>query len=365
MSRLQYKMEQTLTTPQKANGFLNVFLSVASKIYGAGLWVASRLRKPEKKLACKVVSIGNIAVGGTGKTPMTLYVTEMLKKAGYKAVILSRGYKGSAGKKGAIVSDGKEVFLTATQAGDEPYMLARALPDTPVIVSHDRYRGGQMAMAAFRPDIIVLDDGFQHRALYRDVDIVLLEATDPFGNGALLPKGKLREPVCALQRADIIVYTRAKEFSARKKIGFSTPAFACKQAPSLMTVNAHGAKTDPPAPISLDQLKGKRCMAFSGIAHNDQFVETVRENGGHIVGTSFYPDHHRYTKSELDDIVRQAHENNADTLIATQKDFARLDYINPFKMPLWVVGISVGFGPDEDGFKELLFQKLDSKKFKK
>ena len=188
------------------------FLFMISKVYGGVVKLRRLFYKKNiltsKRLPCPIISIGNITLGGTGKTPMTIYVVHALKQLGYKVAVISRGYKGSAEKIGGIVSDGKVLLMTPDISGDEPYMMAKRLKDVPVIVGKNRFMAGRMAISKFDPDVIVLDDGFQHLKLQRDLDIVLLDYHKPFGNRHLLPRGVMREPVSALLYADAIILTK-------------------------------------------------------------------------------------------------------------------------------------------------------------
>ena len=194
-------------------GPLKMALYGISKIYGGAQVVRRecyrRGWRRSFRLPCKVVSVGNLAVGGTGKTPMTAYLARAFEQMGQRVVVISRGYKGGGGRTSRVVSDGHQVLMTAPQSGDEAQLLARQLKTIPVLIGKDRYQAGMDAVAQFQPDVIILDDGFQHLRLSRDLDLVLLDAAAPFGNGHLLPRGILREPVSALAAADGVVFTRA------------------------------------------------------------------------------------------------------------------------------------------------------------
>jgi tetraacyldisaccharide 4'-kinase len=202
----------------------------------------------QQNLQCKVVSIGNITVGGTGKTPVTLHVADLLRRMGYKVAVISRGYGGSAGKKAGIVSDGQEIKMTPEEAGDEPYMISLKLKGIPVIVGRDRVKAGRFAIGEFGSDIIVLDDGFQHLGLRRDLNIVLLDSANPFGNGYLLPRGVLREPLSHLGRADAFVLTRSdlngtatSGVSFVQEIAAGRPVFNCAHIPDQIIGNGQSA----------------------------------------------------------------------------------------------------------------------------
>ncbi len=187
-------------------------LAGCASLYKAGV----RLRyamyesgfKKKRRLDCPVISIGNLAVGGAGKTPMAVWLAKMLVKKGLRPVVISRGYRGTLENEAAVVSDGRDVFLDAKSCGDEPYMMAME-KDFPVVVGQDRYEAGLLALETFAPDVIILDDGFQHLKLARDLDLVLLDYGDPLGNGRMLPAGRLRETLCmAEERLDAVVFTR-------------------------------------------------------------------------------------------------------------------------------------------------------------
>ncbi|OGR34068.1 MAG: tetraacyldisaccharide 4'-kinase, partial [Desulfobacula sp. RIFOXYB2_FULL_45_6] len=180
---------------------------------GAGVWQWLYLKKilRQKELPCFVISIGNIVAGGAGKTPMTLYTAELLKKIGKKPVVISRGYKGVYDGDFCIVSDGRRVFSTAEESGDEPFMMASRLM-FPVVVGKDRFKAGMRAVDRFGPDVIVLDDGFQHLRLKKDLDILLFDFKNPLGNTRLLPAGRLRQsPQSSAKRADAVIFTRCPE----------------------------------------------------------------------------------------------------------------------------------------------------------
>ncbi|MGA8180790.1 MAG: tetraacyldisaccharide 4'-kinase, partial [Desulfobacterales bacterium] len=218
------------------NGCFLSLLSMASKVYGG----AAKLKRifyeksilKSKKLSCPVVSIGNITAGGTGKTPMAIYVANIARDLGYKVAIISRGYKGKAEKNGGIVSDGKALLMTAEIAGDEPYMMAARLRDVPIIVGKNRFKAGRLAIRKFEPDILVLDDGFQHLKLQRDLDLVLLDYRKPFGNGHLLPRGVMREPASALSCAAAIILTRSDTMNDKEmKSLLKMPGFYERKTP--------------------------------------------------------------------------------------------------------------------------------------
>ncbi len=177
------------------------------------------------RLAAPVVSVGNLSVGGTGKTPMAMYLARLFIERGKRVALLSRGYGGAGGDAVRVVSDGSRLLLSPAEAGDEPVLLARSVPGLIVVTGSDRYRAGLEAFERFQPDIFLLDDGYQHLRLKRDINILLLDAVRPFGNGWTLPAGLLREPLSAVRRADFIVWTRSgRETRCRTYPGFPRSA---------------------------------------------------------------------------------------------------------------------------------------------
>ena len=353
---------------------LERLLAGASRLYGRAMQVRNRWYEKDagrvKALPCMVISVGNITVGGTGKTPMTLYLAKMLKGAGYRIAIVSRGYGGKASKAGGIVCDGKQMLLDADMAGDEPYMMAKQLGNVPVVIGSNRYEAGMTAVAQFSPDIILLDDGFQHRRLKRDLDILLLDADRPFGNGHLLPRGTLREPPAAICRAGMIVLTRAEEPDA-SRMAFQKrlqeyhlnaameriPLFTASHEPYLNDMVLPENPSEVARAHARSGLDGKSVFAFSGIAKNHDFRESAARLGCRIAGFREFSDHHDYLPSDFTDIVQGAEEGRADMLITTEKDYARIKGRFSFRLPLAVLGVSIAIR-EEETFQHLLRSAL-------
>jgi len=310
-----------------------------------------------KALSCKVISIGNITAGGTGKTPMTLYMAKLVQRLGYKVVVISRGYKGELEKTGGIVSNGKTVLMGPEMAGDEPFMLAGRLKNIPLIVGHNRFEAGMQAVKKFNPDVIVLDDAFQHLKLKRDIDLVLLDSNKPFGNLHLLPRGVLREPLSALRRADAFIMTRSgrasdeetkKSLTGLKEFIQSKPVFRTSHQPFVYIVKK--GKYIPFASISknsflydFDFLQNRRVLAFAGIAKNDDFLHTVESFKCDIAEFIGFEDHHRYSDNDLSRMLRLAEKTNVEFLITTEKDYARIANRIAWPNDLVVIGIQISF----------------------
>ena len=331
---------------------LKSVLSLLSGLYGGGVWGRLLLYRSgflkKKRLPCFVLSIGNITAGGAGKTPMTVHAAKMLLEAGYKVVIISRGYKRKSGKAVRVVSDGDAILCDVRKAGDEAYMMASSVK-CPVVVGKSRYHAGRLAVEKFNPDVILLDDAFQHLALERDVNLLLLDSKQPFGNKALLPRGPLREPVESIERSDAVVMTRgAEEKEASqdprvKKAG--VPTFQTFHVTAVSRVMVNGVKTGQ---TEHDTLAGKKLFLFSAVANNDLFIHSCRKLGFRISGHLEFPDHFWYTDRDLERIKRRYRETGADCIGTTEKDYVKIqDRVADFPA-LIVFDIEIGF-PKEDG----------------
>ncbi|MGM0393906.1 MAG: tetraacyldisaccharide 4'-kinase [Thermodesulfobacteriota bacterium] len=348
-----------------------VLLKVVSFAYGSGAafrnkWYESG-RLHRKTLPCPVISIGNITAGGTGKTPMAVYLADLLIQMGKHPVVISRGYRGTFKKKAAIVGDGVRVFLTARQAGDEPYMMA-ALKRFPVVVGKDRYQAGCLALDRLPVDVVLLDDGFQHVRLKRDLDLVLMDYASPLGNGRFLPAGRLREPaIPALARAGAVILTRCPETAVKTVHWVSIaapdlPVFYTRHQPFLAGIDPAGSrKKIQHEPIeenskkmtALDRFQGVSVVLFSGIANNRAFYRTIRHLGANIVDHLEFTDHYQYQRADILHIQQRAIALNADMLVTTEKDRVRLEKTIDWPMDLAVVGIRLSLDSDS-GFRRLV-----------
>jgi tetraacyldisaccharide 4'-kinase len=323
-----------------------LFLSI---IYGAAMRIRARLYAtgllPSRGLPCRVISIGNITAGGTGKTPTTIYVAQHIRDMGYRVAVISRGYRGrleSVG--GGVVSDGRTIFKDAEEAGDEAYLMARVLKGIPVVVGRRRYDAAMLAVNRFQPDVIVLDDAFQHLKLKRDVDLVLLDRHAPYGNGELLPRGTLREPASALQRADAIIFTRSEtgsEVNARDRIWRGRcPEFYTHHCPVVRMIDSTKG-TFLTSSKNISALKGQRVVAFAGLADNTQFFDTLRQSDCHLIQTIEYADHYRYDRRDLDRIAAEAKKLAAESVVTTLKDFVKIEALENLPMRLVVVDVVI------------------------
>jgi tetraacyldisaccharide 4'-kinase len=380
MIRIKKKIESVIMSDDD-NGYtwFAPFLSMASRVYGG----AAKLRRTfynsgvfkSKRLPCFIISIGNIVVGGTGKTPMTMYVAETAEKLGYKTVIISRGYKGKAERHGGVVSDGRSLLMTPEVAGDEPYMMAARLKDVPVVVGKDRVKMGRLAIREFKPDVLVLDDGFQHLKLQRDLDLVLLDYRNPFGNGHLLPGGILREPVSSLLWADAIILTKSegardkKTLSSIEKISFEgkSPVYQAIYDPFVYKVitgkkNKFGINMQRASGNHSESIKGQPVFAFSGLADNHQFRRTVEGLKCKISGFMEFPDHYWYTEQDLKNILAAAQKSGSDCLVTTEKDYVRFMKNIEWSAELFVIGIEIDFGPDKERFDDFIKSRIENRR---
>ncbi|MGE0085416.1 MAG: tetraacyldisaccharide 4'-kinase [Desulfococcaceae bacterium] len=347
-----------------------------SLAYTAGLAIRAFLYRKNIltscRLPCFVISVGNITAGGTGKTPMTIYLAKLLRSMGYCTVILSRGYRGKYMKKGGIVSDGNSVLTEPDDSGDEPYMMALALGNVPVLVGRNRCKSAGLAMQMFHPDIILLDDGFQHMKLKRNLDLVLLDCQKPLGNGHVLPRGMLREPVSALKRGHCFILTRCESDSPGRNTVLSDicgrmPVFRTCHIPYIHHItDEHGQKLSPPdgqEKWEISVLKNRRVFAFSGIARNDLFVRTVENLGCTVAGSMAFPDHHPYSAADMQEIRRLAGEKNAELMVTTEKDSVRIPRVPlsadmEFSAGMAVIGIEISFGDEANAFAAFIRERV-------
>jgi len=365
---------QAIMTGEEENRslFLKPLLFAISIGYGGLVKLRENLYKKgflqPKRLPCPVISIGNITVGGSGKTPMTIYVAELIKHLGYGVAIISRGYKGEAEKIGGVACDGRIICMGPDEAGDEPFMIAERLKTVPVIVGLNRFKAGILAIKEFKPDVLLLDDAFQHLKLNRDIDLVLLDSKKPFGNTYLFPRGTLRETASALLRGDAVILTRSdvgkqaslgqiKNHVPRKPIfhSFHTPYIYkivtgnSLQSPDRLNISSK---------YDFDIFKNKRVFAFSGIASNDDFRRTIESFKCKLENFTGFPDHHPYSDRELDEIVKSAMDLSAEFIFTTEKDYVRIAHKIKWPIHLVIIGIEISFGENDMAFKSFIKSRL-------
>jgi len=339
-------------------------LGILSFFYGWGnslrIYLYDRKVFPTRSLPGKVVSVGNITLGGTGKTPFVILIAEMLRAKDFRVAILSRGYKGNFPESFRLVSDGKHTFMEASQAGDEPYLLAEKLNGIPVIVGQNRWRSGQYAIEHFQSEILILDDGFQHLPLKRDLNLLLIDSSSPFGNGHLFPRGILRESPSQLRRADAIILTKAGQYDNFKilkqklaKVPEEIPIFQVEYSPGEIRMLEKETSFPP------EYLNGKKVLAFCGIAKPISFQQTLLNLNAQIAEFAIFPDHHQYRPKEWEKLYQKAKNLRVDALVTTEKDLVRCQGLEQGIIPLWGVSIQhVFLGNDLPRFEEFLFSRL-------
>jgi len=291
-------------------------------------------------LPVPVISIGNLTAGGSGKTPVVGYLAQLLKNQGYLPAIISRGYGGTADKKSNIVSDGVEVFLSPEEAGDEPFMLAKTLKGIPVLTGKSRIHPCRDAIKFHRADVLLLDDGFQHISINRNIDLVLFNATTLAGNSRVFPGGVLREPVKALTRCDAFMLTGVDEDNGERANKFAT--LLKNKFPQKPLFFSHIYKyeiwsADEKRTITNPSLIGL-VLPFCAIANPVRFQNSIKQAGINSLQPTSFRDHKKYSQRSMDDLCNHAVASHACALLTTEKDFVK---INNFKrtLPLYVFKI--------------------------
>jgi tetraacyldisaccharide 4'-kinase len=300
-------------------GLFRAALAVRTALHARGLAAVERAAVP-------VISVGNLAVGGAGKTPAVIALAARLMARGRRVAVLSRGY-GATRADARVVSDGAAVRLGAAEGGDEPVLVARRLPGVAVLCGPRRADLARTAVATLGADALLLDDGFQHRALARDLDVVVLDAANPFGNGHLLPRGPNRESPSALRRANLAWLAKV---DGAEPAALDRLRVLARDATGRAPVESRVAVTDV-VDGSLDRslgvaaLAGARVLLLSALARPDAFRRTVASLGATIAAERTFPDHHRFSPDELDEVLRAAAAAGCDRVVTTEKDAVRLD----------------------------------------
>ena len=319
--------------------------------YNRGWFKTRHLTQP-------VVSVGNLTVGGTGKTPLVALIANILLRRGWKPAILTRGY-GRTNKAGMIVvPPGAGRRADSREIGDEPALLARMLPQVPLVICADRFRGGQAAEERFNVNVHILDDGFQHLALARDVDLLTLDSTQPISDHHLLPAGRQREPLSALRRAQIIVLTRTDSTDPQPlqelvlKVHPAAKIFRSRTELLRWTDALRGV------PISIAEDSLQNVAAFCGIGNPQAFFADLRRWGFRLVAEDAFPDHHVYTGDEIQHLVDGARKSGAAALLTTQKDAVRFSPDWAPQLPIWACEIEAQIRNAEE-FEKTLLSYLD------
>ncbi|HMO05915.1 MAG TPA: tetraacyldisaccharide 4'-kinase [Kiritimatiellia bacterium] len=349
---------------------VRIFLYALSLVFAAlvqtRLWLYRKSIYRPHTLGCQVISIGNLTVGGTGKTPVVEVFARTLQQSGRKVAILSRGYKRDEESRWKrlkrklqgeeapplVVSDGERLLLDSVWSGDEPYMLASNLKDVVVIVDKDRVKAGRWAITKYGCDTLILDDGFQYLTLKHRLDIVLVDRTNPFGNWRMLPRGILREPVRNIKRAGFIFITKSNGDGAEdiKKIlrQYNTEAeiVECRHCPRFLK----NVYTDEVLP--LDFLRDQSVAAISGIARPKGFEDELTRLGAKVLYHKRYADHHRYSQQEILDIINKGIQRGASCIITTEKDAVRFPMIERRDLPVYYLRVEIEMLSGEEKFHE-------------
>lgn len=308
-------------------------------------------------LGAPAISIGNITAGGTGKTPIVALVAEMLIETGERVCILTRGYGRGEPAKRVVISDGSAILADAETGGDEPAELARRLGGKAVIIAdRDRVAAAEFARDRFGVTYFVLDDGFQHRRAARDLDIVCIDATDPFGGGELIPAGRLRESPANLWRADAVIITKAEAAADLAKLEQEIKRFAPETAIFRAESGISGF-TELSAFLAGENASSNRglpgpAFAFCGLGNPQHFFKTLKEAEVEIAGTKAYRDHQRYTETEAERLDQAAKAAGAVAFVTTAKDAVKLQGLS-FGLPCFVAELAVRVSP-ADAFRELI-----------
>ena len=326
--------------------------------------------KKKEKLDCCVISIGNITVGGTGKTPTAQKMADLIKRMGYRVVILNRGYRSHWDKEIGIVSDGNKIFMTAYEAGDEAYLMAKTLPGIPVVIGKNRAITGKYAVEKLNAEVIIMDDGYQHWHLERDLDVVLVDTLNMFGNGCVLPRGMLREPLENLNRGDLFLLTKTDQSSVlsrmqlRKTIeryNAKAPVVESVHHPKNFVEIADWYKGITQNHMDLSELEGKDVMVFSAIGNPSSFEQTLSSIGLNIKEAVRYPDHHDYGMLEMQYILERASSHKAVAMITTSKDAVKIptEFIySSREIPLYILNMDIQVTDGFEEFKECVLNAI-------
>ncbi len=314
------------------------------------LWVYQHGWMKSHRLPRPVVSVGNLTVGGTGKTPMTMWVAQYLAARGKKVAILSRGYRRQSKERCLLVSNGKNILGSPEDAGDEPFLMATRCPGVIVAVGANRFQLGCWVLEQLAVDCFVLDDGFQHVKLERDVNLLLVDVSDSAGIQSLLPVGRLREPLSGAQRATSVIFTRVEDLAEmesmrhglERAMGKTVSPIAMRFEAERLT-SENGEKVHDPS-----WLKGKRVLIFSGVANASSFRRMVEGQGAQVADELTFPDHMRYTNETLRQVQAQAKKTQAQVLVTTEKDMVKVQPLWAFTDPVWALSLGIQFLKGQD-----------------
>jgi len=339
-------LHHRLVSPGAKNSverFLLLLLYPFSYLYGVITWIRNRCYDfgwfSSYRSSLPVISVGNLAVGGTGKTPVVDWLVKEFQRRGHHPAVISRGFSGNYTGEVGIVSSGDGILMSTIECGDEPYLLARKNPDCPVLVAKRRRHAMRQLEQSKQVDLIILDDGFQHRAVERDVDLVLLDAAAPLGNGRPLPAGTLREFPGALKRADLLLMTRTTTQNYQYFMGFEV--FESSHQLAVTATSLDGES------IPVSQLQSLKCFAFAGIADPENFFSSLLKGGFNLKNQLPLADHVTYQGQILNQVNRAA--SGMDALITTEKDAVKLS-ADMFELPCYQIAMEIKINRSKDFF---------------
>jgi tetraacyldisaccharide 4'-kinase len=347
------------------NSAVTLALTPLSSVYGLAMKARRALYRSGRfrvhDLGVPVISVGNLTTGGTGKTPLVEWIAGELAQTGRRVCILTRGYgRRSAGTR-VVVSDGNEIIFDAARAGDEPLLLAERLKGKAAVISDaDRVSAARWAIENLKSDVFVLDDGFQHLRVRRNLNILTIDATNPWGNGKLLPAGILRESLTAIERADCIVMTRANDPEATEKLRreIAAQSTRCPVFGSRMSLS--GLRPQPGQPLTApEEVKASRIGAFCAVGNPESFFALLRRGGYQLAHTQVFRDHHLYTQNDIDRVVRESVSRGAQILLTTAKDEVKLRSLK-FELPCHTADIAIEI-EDQEKLRTLIGQAASSR----
>jgi len=333
------------------NRFLNIILFPLFIIYLLIVIIRNYLYDIKfiktTKLPCKIISVGNITVGGTGKTPTVITITKFLQQKNKTVAVLSRGYgRNTTGTQ--LVTDGKKNLTNWKNVGDEPILMAKHLSDIPIVVDENRVRGAKYLIDNFNPEIIILDDGFQHRKIHRDVDIVLINSNISKLNNRIFNFRVFREPWISLKRANLIFLTKSDFVAPSKKLlqrlgSFGLPLFKTNLSPSSYLLDHKNKK------INIDYFIGKTALLFSGIGDPKSFEKIIQSLNINIINSINFKDHKKYSKSDIEKISNKYIKTKTDVIITTEKDLLK---IGKTDLPIFTIPITMNI--NKNGYEQIL-----------
>jgi len=337
----------------KSNKFHNNFITPLEYIY----YIGYRLHKgmgafSKKRLDGFTISVGNITMGGTGKTPLVIEIAKESIKRGFITCILTRGYKAKSTET-LIVSKGDGPTAIWEETGDEPYMMAKKLKKVWIVKDKNRYRGG---LISGKKDIFILDDGYQHWRLHRDIDIVVIDGTKPFGNGMLLPFGNLREPPAAIKRADVIIINKVDTKSPElekylRHYNHLSPIYYANY--EIEGFSDYSGKI-----FSIKYVVGKNVFVFSGIGNHRFFTEMLIKKGINIIGSKRFTDHYYYNFDEIKKILKSAESIGAELILTTEKDMVKIEKFLNMNINIPILAVNIRNYIKDENFYNILFSPL-------